>query len=985
MNSLQLFEEIDESCFTKCKIIKDPKDLAKDFINPVSKSNTFNIISLNIRSVNKNLDSLLIYIISLKTRIHVIILSECWCDENSVPPTIDGFNLYFSKRSFNQNDGVIMYIRDDIGATVRELELQESNCLEANIGNMTVLGIYRPHCFKNPTRFLDSLDTYLTSVKHRNLVLTGDININILDTNNSLVSDYLELIGSHGLQIAIDAPTHGRACLDHIMCKLVGTFQGYVLLSDITDHDSVFLSISSPLASNGVSPHSITRTKIDYKSLADNIEFKDWNFFLKINDPDLAANTLIETLQNLMVLHSDTITFSKKNRPLKPWITAGIVNCFQKRNRMQLLVRKNPNDVALKHSFINYRNICNQIAKDLKANYYKHKFKQNYKNNKGTWDTVKEICNIKTVRSRANALLKLLPTPEKSLDLVNTYFTSIGKELAAEVLASSGSRESQLLKNVPTTSSVDSFFMYPTDFFEVDKIILTLKTKSAPGIDSIPTIVLKNSHAVLSSMIAHICNLSISAGVFPAILKKAVVIPVYKGGGMETVSNYRPISLLSSISKIIEKVVNIRLTRFLDTRRLLADNQYGFRLGRNTEDAVASLSETITRSLDCGKRCLAIFLDLKKAFDTVSIPLLLLKLEDLGIRGTALEWFRDYLTNRSQFVKVADTSSSNLSISYGVPQGSTLGPTLFLVYANNLCKLELENGSVLAFADDTALVFRGNSWDDVQKSAEAGLKKVMKCLDDNLLTLNVPKTKFICFKISNANKPPSGFTIKAHGSRCATPSNSNIPCDCFPLAQTSSHKYLGIIMDEYMNWVPHISDLSKRLRKLLHIFKNLREIADTELITKIYFALGQSLLTYCIPIWGGAAKTHLLKLERAQRAVIKVMLKKPRKYPTEKLYVEANLLTVRQLFIYNSILRHHKTIDPLTLPQHKRRIRTYVPSFHTTYARRQTIYTGPFLYRYFNDLETIFKMNKTTLKTTLKRKLCSMNYYATEEIFHIRK
>lgn len=484
-------------------------------------------------------------------------------------------------------------------------------------------------------------------------------------------------------------------------------------------------------------------------------------------------------------------------------------------------------------------------------------------------------------------------------------------------------------------------------------------------------------------MIAHLCNLSIATGRCPAIFKNAVVVPIYKGGGEEAVSNYRPISLLSTISKIIEKVINIRLTSFLENKQLLADNQYGFRSGRNTEDAVVNLSQTVTKALDNGERCLAVFIDLKKAFDTVSIPLLLRKLEDLGIRGNALEWFRDYLSNRSQVVKVSDTFSQSLPVDYGIPQGSTLGPTLFLAYINSLCKLQIDKGSILAFADDTALIFWGKSWSEVKEAAETGLRTVMKWLDHNLLTINVPKTKYVCFRISEVTKPPSEFVIKAHTLLCTKDSKSDTSCICPCLAQTETHKYLGIIIDKKLNWEPHISALSKRVRKLLHIFKNLRESADTNLIRKIYLALGQSLLTYCIPVWGGAAATHLLELERAQRAVIKVMLRKPRLHPTETLYQEANLLTVRQLFILHTVLRHHKAIDPSHLPQHKRRIRTHVPTVHTVFAQRQFSFTGPFLYRHFNDTHKVVNMNRMNLKTILVNNLKALGYDATEDLLKI--
>lgn len=290
MNNLQLFEEIDTACSPSCKFIEDPNNLINDIdrFTLKGKSN-LNIISMNIRSVNKNLDNFLVYINRLKTNIHLIVLSECWCDGNSIPPILDGYSLHYSKKSFNQNDGVIMYINDTITATVQENELNEANCLAAKIGNMTVFGIYRPYTFKNPGNLLDSLDTLLLTTRSRNIVLTGNININTLDTNNYHTRDYLEIIGSHGLQNAVDIATHGNTCLDHFICKLVGQFKTYVLLSDITDHYPLFLSISTSLVQKSLVNYSLTRTKINYESIQNAINNHDWTIYLATKDPELAS------------------------------------------------------------------------------------------------------------------------------------------------------------------------------------------------------------------------------------------------------------------------------------------------------------------------------------------------------------------------------------------------------------------------------------------------------------------------------------------------------------------------------------------------------------------------------------------------------------------------------------------------------------------------------------------------------------------------
>ncbi|RVE41577.1 hypothetical protein evm_013770 [Chilo suppressalis] len=418
----------------------------------------------------------------------------------------------------------------------------------------------------------------------------------------------------------------------------------------------------------------------------------------------------------------------------------------------------------------------------------------------------------------------------------DTSRRTLGTELANEILKKNNTSEHQLAlrKNKLTVSN--SMTLLPTDYIEIDKIIGNLKVHSAPGIDNISNIVLKNSRQILCSMIAHLCNLSISTGIFPKIFKQAVIVPIHKSGDKESASNYRPISLLSTISKIIEKVVNMRLMSYLESQKLLAENQYGFRNNKSTEDAVALLSTKVSKLLDKGQCCIGVFLDLKKAFDTVSIPILLASMESLGIRGIVLEWFRDYLTDRGQSIRINDFHRDSLHTNFGIPQGSTIGPSLFLIYVNELCKIQLKNGCTLAFADDTTLIFWGQTWSQVQRHAEIGFKVIMKWLDDNLLTLNITKTKYICFRVSSKTDPPPQFNIKVHKRNCndGLSINSFGGCDCTTLEQTLTHKYLGIIFDKNLSWQPQITSLSKKVRKLIPIFKSLRDTADVILVKRIF-------------------------------------------------------------------------------------------------------------------------------------------------------
>lgn len=245
-----------------------------------------------------------------------------------------------------------------------------------------------------------------------------------------------------------------------------------------------------------------------------------------------------------------------------------------------------------------------------------------------------------------------------------------------------------------------------------------------------------------------------------------------------------------------------------------------------------------------------------------------------------------------------------MPVEYGVPQGSILGPTLFLVYINELCNIDITNGKIITFADDTVLVFSSVTWQEVFLTTQEGFNSITNWLRNNILTLNIDKTKYMAFSYKNIKNPPyANFDIIAHS--CTL---NNTHCNCIKIERCCQIKYLGIIVDQNLNFSQHIQSLVKRLRKLIFIFKTLRRAANISILKSVYFALCQSIISYCITCWGGAPKSYMLELERAQRAILKVSLFLPFYYPTVDLYKTWSVLTVRQLFIHNTILKKHSEL-----------------------------------------------------------------------------
>lgn len=393
------------------------------------------------------------------------------------------------------------------------------------------------------------------------------------------------------------------------------------------------------------------------------------------------------------------------------------------------------------------------------------------------------------------------------------------------------------------------------------------------------------------------------------------------------------------------------------------------------------LVNTIITTLDKKRKCVTIFLDLAKAFDTVPTARLLTKLEGLGVRGIPLKLLCDYLSSRTQRVRIGDWVSEEAPVSLGVPQGSIIGPTLFLAYINDLCNLKIDSGKILTFADDTALFFSGDSWTEVFHSAQRGFDKVKKWLERNMLTLNVNKTKYIAFALRASQLPPISMQITAHSCHQAVS-----PCSCVVLERTCHIRHLGVIVDQTLSFKPHIDALVPKLRKLIYIFKTLKNIADHQVKRMVYYALCQPLLEYCISTWGGTAKTTLLDVERAQRAILKVSAGLPFLHPTVDLYRKWNVLTVRQTFILQIILKKHSTLDYCPdLLKDKRRNKTVASksSFKTASSQRFYCFLGNFLYNKLNKLLDFYHLPRSCCKIKVKEYLKELDYQSTERLITV--
>lgn len=288
--------------------------------------------------------------------------------------------------------------------------------------------------------------------------------------------------------------------------------------------------------------------------------------------------------------------------------------------------------------------------------------------------------------------------------------------------------------------------------------------------------------------------------------------------------------------------------------------------------------------------------------------------------------------------------------------------------------MQLHNGQIITFADDTVLLFSSNTWKNLTEDANKGFASVTTWLDNHLLTLNLDKTKFITFTINaKTQPPPNSIIIQTHN--CDRTSN----CHCKPISGTECIKYLGVTVDQNLNWKEHIINLSKRARKLIYVFKTIRNACDIKLLRNIYFALCQSILTYGLNVWGGTSKTTMILVERAQRMILKVMSRKKYTYPTTELYSELDVLTVRKLFIKLIIVTQHRI-----KPHFERRRRTdivyKIPKQKTSFAQKFFDYLGPSLYNIVSKNVNLKQLNTRTCKKTTHEFLKLLDYNTTENL-----
>jgi len=709
--------------------------------------------------------------------------------------------MYFTKIKRNQNDGIIVFIRNTL-TIVNSFEygFVEANFLKLSLTSnscktpFNLLCTYRPPSL-NSNVFLFRLNNIIISDPTFNdrTLLVGDMNINIIGKYN-VDNEYLDMLATNGFHSLINVYTRlpnnkTHSCIDHMFLKcnnsyLLDNAEAGVLQFDISDH---FPTITAIPLNNNLHSTIDTVKLIDYKLLNDKLKDEKWESVLNENNINMTLSIFYDKL--LFIINE--CTFNKKivskDKRLKEWMTAGLLYSSRQKNELSLNSKNNPSNKNLLNNYKKYRNKFNTIVKLAKFNFYKNKFNSCSNNPKSTWKLIKNITEGSNLKNKEtinhlkvnDLIINAQIEPKKGADSFNEFFTSIGQKLQDNF-----SNTERIESNKPYETSFDVSFLSPVDSNEVIDLINGLKDDTAAGFDKISVKLLKNISVFISSPLAHIYNMSLSEGIFPTKFKLAIVKPLFKKGNKESMNNYRPISMTCNFSKLLEKIVKSRLISFLEKHHLLSKNQFEFRPGVGTVDAIYSVSRHIYKGLDRGDKTIGIFLDFAKAFDTVDHKILLNILPNFGIKNNSHNWFLSYLKDRTQMVLLNDVLGNELVFNCGVPQGSVLSPILFIMYINSICDSQT-NGSIFTYADDTCLLYSDTSWDAVYAKASNGLNQIIRKLNTIKITLNLDKSEFIAFSIYSCQSPfdETEITDNLHNH------------DGCKIKRVSRVRYLGLIFD----------------------------------------------------------------------------------------------------------------------------------------------------------------------------------------------
>ena len=851
--------------------------------------------------------------------IHILATNETKLDPSySTQLTrINGFEHERKDRTSN-GGGVAIYIKDSISYKLRkdiphnELEFICVEILPPKAKSYFVVAWYRPP--SNLVESFSKLELILSFLdkEEKELILLGDTNCDftvkegvVMDSNAKHLTNIYELFTFKQLITEpIRVTANSSSVIDHIVTTSPRNIvtAGVIPIS-LSDHFMVFCV--RKFEGGVIKDHKTIKAR----------RMKNFNEQMFLND--VASINWIRALGqtddiNILVRNWSSLFSSviEKHAPVQtmrvsdkycPWVNADLRALIKSRDKLKLAASKNKSTLLMS-SYRNLRNKVNSLNTKLKWQYFATRVSKFKGNMKESWKTINLLFNKRSKSTNIDLLRdqnKTISNKGEISQSMNSFFCSIGKDLASNI---EDGHDPLIFCDYFLNSDAAKFAFKSIHAEQIKEAIGKLKTSKSFSDDGISSYFLKLAMPFIEDSLVYIFNTSLETSQFPDPWKIARVSPIFKDGDKTEKSNYRPISVLPVVSRLFEKLVFSQLYQYLNDNCFINSNQSGFRELHSTVTCLLKNTDDWYNGLDTGNLAGMVFVDLKKAFDTVDHQILCRKLESYGVLHKELAWFGSYLSNRVQYCRVNGVDSQIENIDVGVPQGSCLGPLIFLVYINDLPRA-VKNSTISMYADDTSLCFKSKDLSRLNEALNEDLSRLDAWLNNNKLSLNVAKTQSMLVstkaKRKTLDKSSQHLQVKINGTE---------------LEVVSKIKYLGVLLDNSLDWKDQVQAVSLKVSRGLGILKHAKNFLPFSALTSLYTSIVEPHFRYCCSVWGCAGTTEINRLQKLQNRAARIVTNSSFDTPSNKLIEKLGWNTINELIDIESKTIVFKSLNELAPP-----------------------------------------------------------------------